>query len=290
MKVLTFDIEEWFHLLDNPSTRFESQWTGFSSRIDQNVDRILKILDKTNISATFFCLGWIAEKYPHIVKKISDLGYEIACHSHTHQLAYTQTPKDFREDLKRAKSTIEDVIGYAINTYRIPGFSLTKENLWVFDIIHEEGFSVDCSVFPASRSHGGFKNFITDQPCLIELDNLTLIKEFPLNTSSVLGNRLVFSGGGYFRLLPYSVLRELFSRSHYVMTYFHPRDFDDSQPMISGLSLIRRFKSYFGLKYAEDKLVKLLNEFDFMDVRTAVKSINWESVEKIKTSSLHLSS
>jgi len=255
MKVLTFDIEEWFHLLDNPSTRFETQWSSFSSRIDRNVDRILGVLDKTDISATFFCLGWVAEKYPHIIKKISDLGYEIACHSHTHQLAYNQTPKEFREDLKRAKQTIEDLIGCGINTYRIPGFSLTKDNLWVFDVIRDEGFSVDCSVFPASRSHGGFKNFITDQPCLIELENSTLIKEFPLNTSSVLGNRLVFSGGGYFRLLPYPIIKRLFGQSDYVMTYFHPRDFDESQPVIANLSLMRRFKSYYGLKYALSNLV-----------------------------------
>lgn len=182
MKILTFDIEEWFHLLDHPETQSESQWSGFSSRIDQNVDRILEMLDKTGARATFFCLGWIAEKYPHIIKKIAELGYEVACHSHTHQLAYKQTPNEFRTDLRRAKSTIENILGSGINTFRIPGFSLTKDNLWVFDIIYDEGFSVDCSVFPAYRGHGGLKNFPTDQPCLIELNNLDLIKEFPLNT------------------------------------------------------------------------------------------------------------
>lgn len=282
MKILTFDIEEWFHLLDHPSTRSELQWTRFPSRIDENVERILRILEEGRVHATFFCLGWIAEKYPYIIKKISDLGHEIACHSHYHQLAYSQTPREFREDLHRAKSTIEDVIGFPIDTYRIPGFSLTSSNLWALDIIYEEGFSVDCSVFPASRAHGGISGFATDQPCLIQLKNSALIKEFPLNTYSLLGNRFVFSGGGYFRLLPYPVLKNLFYNSKYVMTYFHPRDFDSGQPIINNLSLIRHFKSYYGLKRAERKLAKLIKYFDFIDVKTAVRSVDWSGVDVIK--------
>lgn len=282
MNILTFDLEEWFHLLDFPGTQSELQWLGFSSRIDENVDRILEILNEANVRATFFCLGWISEKYPHVVRKIFDAGYEIACHSHMHQLAYRQTPKVFREDLRRAKVAIEDVVGGGINTYRIPGFSLTQENLWVFEILHQEGFCVDCSVFPASRSHGGLKDFKTDQPCLIELSNSGLIKEFPLNTHRILGNRVVFSGGGYFRITPYFVLRRLFERYDYVMTYFHPRDFDPAQPLIPGLSLMRRFKSYYGLEGSEKKLQRLLLDFEFTDVRSAVGSIDWDSVRRVK--------
>jgi polysaccharide deacetylase family protein (PEP-CTERM system associated) len=282
MKILTFDIEEWFHLLDHPSTRSEAQWTRFPSRIDENVERILRLLEEGRVNATFFCLGWIAEKYPHIIKKISDSGHEIACHSHYHQLAYSQTPNEFREDLHRAKSTIEDVLGYSIETYRIPGFSLTAGNLWAIDIIYEEGFSVDCSVFPASRTHGGLQGFTTDQPCLIQLKNSALIKEFPLNTYSILGNRFVFSGGGYFRLFPYFLLEYLFYNSKYVMTYFHPRDFDSTQPIIFDLSPMRKFKSYYGLKNAEGKLIKLLNKFNFIDVQTAVQSIDWGNARIIK--------
>lgn len=282
LNILTFDIEEWFHLLDHPATKFESQWSDFPSRIDQNVDRILSLLSKVNVSATFFCLGWIAEKYPHIVKRISDLGYEVACHSYAHQLAYNQTKAEFHEDLRRAKKTIEDKTGERINAYRIPGFSLTQNNLWVFDVLQEEGITVDCSVFPASRAHGGLRNFKTDKPCLIELNNGSLIKEFPLNTFKMLGARLVFSGGGYFRLLPYSAIKWLFNKSDYVMTYFHPRDFDSNQPIISDLSLSRRFKSYCGLRDAEGKLEKLLSEYYFVDVRTAVTSIDWTTVDRVR--------
>lgn len=282
MNILTFDIEEWFHLLDHPSTQLESQWLGFPSRIDENVERILSLLEGGRAHATFFCLGWVAEKYPHIIKRIGSLGYEIACHSHSHQLAYKQTSSEFREDLRRAKSTIEDVLGNPVNTYRIPGFSLTENNLWVLDILHEEGFSVDCSIFPAYRGHGGLQSFSTDQPCLIELRNSALIKEFPLNTYQILGNRLVFSGGGYFRLLPYPILRRLFRKSNYIMTYFHPRDFDPGQPVISDLSLMRRFKSYYGLKYSQEKLRRLINDFHFIDVKTAVESIEWDLAKRVK--------
>jgi polysaccharide deacetylase family protein (PEP-CTERM system associated) len=282
MNILTFDIEEWFHLLDHPSTRSESEWLGFPSRIEDGVDRILGLLSEEKTQATFFCLGWIAEKFPHLIKKISDNGYEIACHSHMHQLAFNQTPTQFREDLRRAKYAIEDVVGKGVNTYRIPGFSLSEKNLWAFRILHEEGFSIDCSVFPASRSHGGLKNFTTDQPCLIELIDSVLIKELPLNTRHILGNRLVFSGGGYFRLMPYFMLKKWFASSDYVMTYFHPRDFDPLQPVIPDLSMLRRFKSYYGLDKSEKKLQKLLSSFAFTDVKTAVESIDWNSVRRIK--------
>jgi len=281
MKILTFDIEDWFHLLDHDETRSIDRWPAFGSRIEENVERILGVINDANVNATFFCLGWIAEKYPHVIKKIGDLGYEIGCHSYAHQLAYTQTPKQFRDDLRRAKSTIEDVLGRAIDAYRIPGFSLTKKNLWALDVIYEEGFSVDCSVFPASRAHGGMRGFASDRPCLIDLGSSGVIREFPLNTFPFFGARVVFSGGGYFRLLPYPVLARLFQKSEYVMTYFHPRDFDSSQPVIPGLSVARQFKSYYGLRSAERKLSRLLSEFDFVDLRTAVKDVDWSGVKVI---------
>jgi polysaccharide deacetylase family protein (PEP-CTERM system associated) len=282
MKILTFDIEEWFHLLDHPSTESESQWSNFPSRIDQNIDRILGLLTDAQTSATFFCLGWIAHKYPHVIRAIADNGYEIACHSYAHTLAYKQTQAEFRADLLKAKSSIEEVTGVQVNTYRVPGFSLTEENLWVFDILNDLGFTVDCSVFPAARGHGGLPAFTTDQPCLLRLQNGSELKEFPLNTHSMMGNRFVFSGGGYFRLLPYSILKKLFTSHDYVMTYFHPRDFDPGQPVIGDLSLIRRFKSYYGLKEARSKLVKILQDFDFTDVQTAVRLIDWQSVERVE--------
>ena len=282
MNILTFDIEEWFHLLDHPSTRSEKQWVKFESRIEENLDRILLMLSDNDAKATFFCLGWIAENYPNLIKKIANSGYEIACHSSMHQLAYDQSKREFQEDLIKAKRNIEDASGVDVGCYRIPGFSLVDDNLWALEILSEEGFEVDCSVFPAARGHGGLPSFKNEGPTLIELPNEKNLKELPLNTISFLGNRLVFSGGGYFRLFPYPILKHFFQKSNYVMTYFHPRDFDPKQPVIKDLSPLRKFKSYYGLGNAENKLRRLMRDFDFIDVKTAVKKIDWNETPKIK--------
>lgn len=286
MNILTFDLEEWFHILDHPSTNTSENWYKFESRIDANVERILDMLKISNSKATFFCLGWIAEKYPHIIKNISEKGFHIACHSHQHQLAYNQTRQEFTKDLLVAKSTIENISGKKVDTYRIPGFSLIKHNLWVLDILGEYGFEVDCSIFPANRSHGGLPSLENEGPLIIELKSGKILKELPLNTKTIFGKKMVFSGGGYFRLFPYTVIKKLFERSNYVMTYFHPRDFDTEQPIIKDLSLFRKFKSYYGLNSAQNKLEKLLKDFNFIDVQTAVANINWS--DKPKFSLAHL--
>ena len=282
MHVLSFDIEEWFHLLDHPETRSEAQWKNFEARFEQNLERVLSIVMRCNVKATFFCLGWVAEQYPHLIKKISDAGYEVACHSSRHQLAYQQTPDEFRADFRAARDAISNATGVTVDTYRIPGFSLTQRSIWALDILGEEGVKVDCSVFPAVRGHGGLPQFKSAEPCVVQTERGHTLKELPLNTRSILGNKVVFSGGGYFRLFPYWLLKKLFADSEYVMTYFHPRDFDSSQPLIPNLSASRRFKSYVGLKGAEEKLVRLLKEFEFVDVRTAVSLVDWDSVPVVQ--------
>lgn len=281
MKILTFDIEEWFHILDNHSTKTEKEWANYEDRIHQNMDRIFRMLADTNQTATFFCLGWVADKYPDVIKRIDDLGYEIGTHSHLHQLAYEQTPQTYEEDLKRSLGAIENVIGKKVISYRAPGFSITKENLWAFEILHKNGIEIDSSVFPAQRSHGGLPNFGLARPCVLEYNGIRL-KEFPINTVKLLGNELIYSGGGYFRLFPLSLLEKWFTNHNYVMTYFHPRDFDAAQPMIKELSLVRKFKSYYGLKDCERKLTHILTKLPFCDIKTAVGEINWESTEIVR--------
>ena len=283
MYILTFDVEEWFHLLDHEETRSEARWTRYESRIERNLERIFRILSECDARATFFCLGWIAEKYPKLVLKIAEAGYEVACHSSAHQLAFKQTPRQFQLDLSKAKDQISTACGVEVKTYRIPGFSLTSESLWALEILAREGFEVDCSIFPAVRGHGGLPGFSHNGPCTLNMPSGSL-KELPLNTASVLGRPMVFSGGGYFRILPYRVLRRLFNSSNYVMTYFHPRDFDAEQPVVPNLSLKRRFKSYVGLKNAEVKLRALLRDFYFMDVADAVSKIDWDHAPKIDVS------
>ena len=281
MKILTFDIEEWFHILDHESTKDESSWNKFDYRIEKNMDKIFQLLENKKQSATFFCLGWIANEFPKVIKKIDNLGYEIGSHSNLHTLAYDQTRGEFKADLEKSINNIEDITGKKVKYYRAPGFSLMESNKWVFEELINKGIEIDCSIFPASRAHGGFEKFPSKSPVIVSADGRK-IKEFPINTISLLGKNLIFSGGGYFRLMPYPLIKLLTKRSKYVMTYFHPRDFDFNQPMINDLSKIRKFKSYYGLKNAFEKLEKLINDFDFIDLREANQKFNWEKSEIIK--------
>jgi len=277
VNILTFDIEEWFHILDNSSTKTEKDWDKFEERIYLNMDRIFRLLDDTNSKGTFFCLGWIARKYPDIIKRIDAEGYEIGTHSDLHQLAYEQSKEEYKNDLERSIKSLEDIIGKKVISYRAPGFSLKEENKWVFDVLAENGIEIDCSVFPAKRSHGGFEQFGIAEPCLINVNGHTL-KEFPINLSNIMGNKLIFSGGGYFRLLPYPMIKQMATKTDYLMTYFHPRDFDPEQPMIKELSLVRKFKSYYGLGSCYGKLKSFLDDFRFIDLKEANERVNWDEV------------
>ncbi|TVZ16919.1 polysaccharide deacetylase family protein [Maribacter sp. MAR_2009_72] len=274
MKILTFDIEEWFHILDNPSTKSEKEWVNYESRIHKNMETIFEILDVSKASASFFVVGWIAEKYPEVVRMISDRGYEIGSHTHMHQLAYEQDRPTFYNDVERSIKTIEDCIGKKVELFRAPGFSISHNNKWAFEVLHELGITTDSSVFPIEHAHGGLKCFPSAKPSLIEYNGVTL-KEFPINIQSIVGKSMVFSGGGYFRLLPYNFIKKATLKSDYIMSYFHPRDFDYKQPLIKDLSSIRRFKSYVGLKSCKPKLEKWLNDFQFMDISTANDQIDW---------------
>lgn len=276
MNILTFDIEEWFHLLDNESTKGEAQWVNYESRIHNNVDRILDILDRHNTKATFFCMGWIARKYPEVIRKISER-YEIGSHTDMHQLVYEQGEKAFREDISSSIKLLEDISGKKVKYFRAPGFSITENEKWAFEVLVENGIEIDSSVFPAPRAHGGFPSYNAPKPSIIQYNGIQ-IKELPINYTTLLGKHLIFSGGGYFRLFPYPLIHKWTKNSEYLMSYLHPRDFDPKQPMIQDLPLIRKFKSYVGLKSAQSKFEKWLDEFEFIDIAEANKRIDWNQV------------
>ena len=281
MKILTFDIEDWFHILDNKETKSSSEWIKFDSRIRFGMDLIYDVLEKTEKSATFFVVGWMAKKYPEIIREISDRGFEIGSHTHLHQLAYDQDRKTFHNDVEKSIKTLEDCTGEKVSSFRAPGFSITKNNKWAFEVLHELGVTKDSSVFPAGRAHGGLPSYRSAIPSIIEYNGIKL-KEFPINTHNILGKPFIFSGGGYFRILPYEIVKNWTFKSDYVMTYFHPRDFDIDQPIVPGLSPSRCFKSYVGIKNCKTKLEKWLRSFDFIDLNEADQKINWNQVPKIK--------
>lgn len=280
MNILTFDIEDWFHLLDIKCTATEAEWRNFKPRIHANVERLLETTLRHGHKATFFCLGWVAEQYPEIIRRIDALGFEVASHSHGHQLVYRQTPQQFRDDLKRSIQALESITGKKVKTYRAPGFSFISGNPWVADTLLEHGIERDSSIFPAARGHGGYENFGRAQPSVLGCAAGKL-KEFPISLGRLMGKDFVFSGGGYFRLLPYRMIQRLTSRSDYVMTYFHPRDFDADQPVLD-LPFHRRFKSYVGLRGAHGKLDRWLGENKFVDIETADKLVNWDAAPLVE--------
>lgn len=275
MNVLTFDIEEWFHLLDFDPTRTDAEWGKYETRIYENVDRIIDILDRTDTKATFFIIGWIARKYPEVVRKISGK-YQIGTHTMNHQLVWQQSKDDFRKELDTSVKLLQDISGQPVECFRAPGFSIRESESWAFDIMYESGIKYDCSIFPAKHAHGGMPSYGTAVPSIIRYGG-TEIKEFPVSPHYFLGKPVIFSGGGYFRLAPYGIIRKWAEESdRYLLTYIHPRDLDYGQPVLKGLPLKRRFKSYVGLKGAASKLEKFLTDFNFNDIKSASEKIDWD--------------
>lgn len=281
MKILTFDIEDWYHFLEHESTRTENQWIKLESRVMPNIEKILLVLEEKKQQATFFVMGWIAEKHPDLIKKINDAGHEIGLHSYNHQLIWQQTPKEFRDDVSKNIQIIEDQLGKKVSVYRAPGFSLKKINPWAIEILFSLGIKTDASIFPAYRAHGGISNFPSNGPCKISYQGCSL-KELPVNYFRFAGLRTVFSGGGYFRFWPYSRIHYQTKNSPYVMTYLHPRDFDVDQPVLKDLSPVRHFRAYYGIKGTLGKLGRWIDDFEFIDVRTADKFIDWDNVPIIE--------
>ena len=278
MNILTFDIEEWFHLLDNEETENINNWTKFKHRAERMLIPLLDLLEEEKIKASFFCLGWLAELQPNIIKEIYSRGHEIGTHSHHHHLIYKQNEKSFKEDLHKSIGILEDIIGIKVKLYRSPGFSLNKDTFWAFDILINEGIEMDSSIFPSKRSHGGISDYKFNRPHIINYKG-NVIKEFPISTSRILGKQMVITGGGYFRLFPYQIIKNAINKNPYNMTYFHLRDFDKDQPILKNLSLYRKFKSYYGIKNAFSKFSRLIKNFDFVSIESVNKIINWENAE-----------
>jgi len=283
MNILTFDIEDWYNC-DFISGDFD--WDKFEVRIYEGVDRILRELDKRKLKGTFFCLGWLAENHPDVIKRIHDQGHQVGCHSYQHELSFRFSESEFIADTLKAKHLIEYVIGEEVNIFRAPGFSITKNNLSALRNLADMGFQYDCSLFPAVHDYGGMPDYGNGVPKLIDVGDGKTIKEFPISIHSAFGKNIVFSGGGFFRIFPYWLINKWGKEADYMMTYFHPRDFDPEQPVLKNLPALRRFKSYVGLKGAFRKFQHLLDDFEFYNLEQADNIIDWKTVEVIKLSEL----
>lgn len=278
MNILTFDIEDWYcHDVESGN----KDWGNLEVRIYDGLDKILQSLEDRNLKATFFVLGWLAEHHPAVVRKIVEAGHQVGCHTYQHDLLTGFNRQELYDDTYRAKSIIEDVAGKQIYAFRAPAFSITEDNLFAFDVLGELGFTIDCSVFPARRDYGGLPMFKESKPCIIEYKGYQF-KEFPISPVQIAGKNIVFSGGGYFRLFPYSVIKHLTKKNEYNMTYFHPSDFDPGQPDMKHISTRQRIKNRIGLKSAYGKYLKYISDFDFVDIDTAISQIDWETVPHVK--------
>lgn len=271
MNILTFDIEDWYcHDVESGN----KDWDKLEVRIYEGTDRILDSLVERNLKGTFFTVGWLAEHHPSIIKKIADAGHQVGCHTYQHELLTRFNKEQMYEDTRKAKMLIEDAIGKEINAFRAPAFSITKENLYAFDVLGELGFTIDCSIFPTTRDFGGMPDYGVSEPRIIE-HNGYRFKEFPINPGVIMGREIVFSGGGYFRLFPYWLIKKLTKKQSYTMTYFHPSDFDPGQPDMPHLSMRQRIKNRIGLKGAYNKYLKYLDDFDFVNIEQAERMIDW---------------
>ena len=280
MKIITLDLEEWFHILEHESVEDSGKWSSFDNRLDAVVDDLLCILSKFSVRPTIFALGWIARKRPDVIKRLAEYGCEIGSHSDLHALATRLSQSEFRNDLTRSIKSIEDLTGRKVISYRAPGFSITLDNLWVFEELIAQGIQYDASIFSARRAHGGLRSSNIVGPTVLKTQAGD-IREFPMSFLQLGPIRVPCSGGGYFRLFPWPLLDAILRQQHYVMSYFHPRDFDPGQPVVNGLGGFRRFKSYYGIKNSSKKLHKMLVNTAFFSLSEAASLVDWENAPEV---------
>lgn len=279
MNILTFDVEDWYNC-DFISGDFD--WDKLEYCLDKSFIPVLDEMDKMGLKSTCFCLGWLAEKHPDIIREISNRGHQIGCHSYQHELSFRFDKETFIQDTLKAKRLLEDVIGKEVVTFRAPGFSITEKNTWAIDCLIDMGFKYDCSVFPAAHDYGGMPNYGVSEPTILKTKSGNTIKEFPINIHSILGKNIVFSGGGFFRIFPYPIIKNWAKKSPYLMTYFHPREFDPNTPKVESLPLMRKIKTYINVEGNFNKWKKLMNDFSFVNIEEADKQINWDNARTIQ--------
>jgi len=262
--IFSVDVEDWFHILSVPSTPALSQWDALPSRVERNFLALLELFSEFRVHVTCFFLGWVAKRFPHLVRAAAREGHEVASHGYAHKLVYEMTPDEFYQDAVRSKKILEDIAGHPILGYRSSGFSITEKTPWFFESVAQAGYRYDSSVFPAAREHGGLENGRC-APYVVATDSGGLV-EFPLTVTRVLGQPMCFFGGGYLRLFPFSLMRRMalkvLREGRPVVFYVHPREIDPDHPRLP-MSLRREFKTYVNLKTTEAKIRHLLAEFEF---------------------------
>jgi polysaccharide deacetylase family protein (PEP-CTERM system associated) len=268
--IFTVDVEDWYHILDLKSTPEFSRWDALPSIVEKNFYNLLDLFSEKDVKTTCFFLGWIAEKYPHLVKEAVMRGHEVASHGYKHKLVYKMTPEEFYFDAKRSKEAIEDITGKKVSGFRAPGFSTTEETPWFFDLLIKAGYTYDSSLFPIPRLHGGMKS-----------NNLAPFKvtedfyEFPITLIKLLNSYHCFFGGGYLRHNFYFTIKHMtkkvLNEGRPVIFYIHPREIDSNHPRLP-MNAIRYIKSYGYLHTTKSKLRSIFNDFEITTVENFINN------------------
>ena len=290
MNLLTFDIEEWY--LNQQKGGPKEKYAEY----DHYLDAILNKLDKHQKKATFFCVGEMGKSFPEVIRKIHSRGHEIGCHSNIHTWLNKMTEVECREDTHRAVASLEQCIGEKVLSYRAPAFSIGEKNKYAFEVLAENGIERDASIFPAERDFGGFPKFGQKTPCFVEYNGIR-IKEFPICTTKVLGKEMAYSGGGYFRFFPLNFVEEQMKKSPYAMCYFHIGDLvPESNGVMSKEAYetyfkekgtlkaryVRYLKSNLGKKNAFQKMMRLIDEMEFVNLQQGDDKMNWNTMAIVK--------
>jgi len=273
---LTVDVEDYFHVAALAPSIHRDSWISRESRVVGNTQKLLAIFEEFDVRGTFFVLGWVAERYPQLVRDIAAHGHEIACHGYSHRLVYEQSPQEFYQETHRAKNLLQEITGSAVLGYRAASYSIVRESLWALDILVELGFVYDSSIFPVRHDRYGIHD-AERAPHRMATPTGKYIVEWPLATARILGFRLPVAGGGYFRLFPYGLSRwGLASINRRELRpfvfYLHPWEIDPAQPRVSA-SWLSRFRHYTNLGKCEERLRRLLAEFRFSTARDGLAQL-----------------
>jgi polysaccharide deacetylase family protein (PEP-CTERM system associated) len=276
LNALSFDVEDYFQVAALASAVDRSIWEAIPRRVERNTSVLLEILASSNTRATFFFLGWVAEREPQLVRRVAAAGHEVACHGYSHRLVYEQTPAEFREETLRSKALLEDQAQVPMLGYRAASYSITRRSLWALDTLIEAGFVYDSSIFPVHHDRYGIPE-APRAPHVIQRDDGRLV-EFPPSTVQLSGARLPVAGGGYFRIFPYGITRWAVRRVNAeglpFIFYLHPWEVDPCQPRVR-VGWLSRLRHYTNLDRCEVRLRRLLGEFQFAPAREVLEAQGW---------------
>ncbi len=272
LNALSFDVEDFFQVSAFNHVIDRSSWETQPRRVGDNTRVLLDLLATSGVKATFYVLGWVAERDPNLVKGIARAGHEIASHGYSHKLIYSQSRDEFAEETRRSKAILEDLAQVRVTSYRAASYSIRRESLWALDVLHEEGFTTDSSIFPIRHDRYGLIGGPL-QPYYIDLPGGGRILEYPISTLQRAGLNLPVSGGGYFRLYPYALsrclARQVNAEGRPFVFYLHPWEVDPDQPRVE-VGPLTRFRHYNNLSKCRGRLERLLRDFRFGTVTESV--------------------